>query len=185
MVLPQNKKVEEMIILNGGELVNHVVTLNLDLPAKWKWNNHKMAKTRQMLMSDLIRVEEIDELCFERIWRLSDQELESAYQVSDYADVVENDGEIIGYQMSARSRRGYHLARLAVHPGFRRKGVARSLVGSLLETISLSGYARLTVNTQDDNSASKALYQSLGFKETGDIYPVYQMSTGGFITSGV
>jgi ribosomal protein S18 acetylase RimI-like enzyme len=33
----------------------------------------------------------------------------------------------------------------------------------------------LTVNTQSDNSASLALYRKIGFRETGERYPVYQL----------
>jgi flavin-dependent dehydrogenase len=36
------------------------------------------------------------------------------------------------------------------------------------------GASRVTVNTQKNNSASLALYTRIGFKATGEKYPVYQ-----------
>lgn len=66
-----------------------------------------------------------------------------------------------------------HLARLAVHPYAQRHHIAHGLVRQMLARFGRMGTHRVTVNTQSDNAASLALYRSMGFKLTGNTFPVY------------
>jgi ribosomal protein S18 acetylase RimI-like enzyme len=81
---------------------------------------------------------------------------------------------IVGYQMSTLNPMGGHLARLAVKPEFQGKGVGYGLVSDMLRQFQRKGALRVTVNTQQDNSASLYLYEKSGFRKTNEIYPVYQ-----------
>jgi ribosomal protein S18 acetylase RimI-like enzyme len=47
------------------------------------------------------------------------------------------------------------------------------LVGDLIVRILNNGDSRITVNTQANNAASLALYHKLGFRRTGEQFPVY------------
>jgi ribosomal protein S18 acetylase RimI-like enzyme len=89
--------------------------------------------------------------------------------------VAEADGQIIGYQLSTRNPLGAHLARLAVRPESQGRGVGRALVADLIQQAERRSMYHLTVNTQNDNLSSLALYKKIGFRETGDCYPVYQL----------
>jgi ribosomal-protein-alanine N-acetyltransferase len=82
---------------------------------------------------------------------------------------------VIGYQLSTRNSLGVHLARLAVRPAVQGKGVGYALVADLIQQVRRRGISHLTVNTQSDNATSLALYQRMGFRETGERYPVYQL----------
>ena len=70
-------------------------------------------------------------------------------------------------------------ARLAVDPASQGQGLATALVGDVLREFVRRGQDRLTVNTQEDNGRSRRLYRRLGFRETGDIFPVYQIDLTG------
>jgi ribosomal-protein-alanine N-acetyltransferase len=129
---------------------------------------------RQMETDDLDAVVKVDNLSFESIWRLSAEDLRRAYGRSSYNTVVESDGDIIGYQMSALNGFNAHLARLAVHPSIQRRRVGFWLVQNVLEHfIGSHGSWGVTLNTQDNNSASLALYKHIGFHLTGERFPVY------------
>jgi ribosomal protein S18 acetylase RimI-like enzyme len=70
---------------------------------------------------------------------------------------------------------GGHLARLAVLPDFQCRGIGYCLLYDLLSQFYRRGARSVTVNTQNDNLASIAVYEKIGFRATGETYPIYQM----------
>ncbi len=87
--------------------------------------------------------------------------------------MAENDGGIIGYQLSTGASQHAHLARLAVHRAMQGRGIGRALLGDLFLKLEDHGIYKLSVNTQSDNIVSLNLYQKTGFIRTGEQYPVY------------
>ena len=130
---------------------------------------------RPMLQYDLPAVAEVDAAAFDPLWQNSLLALEQAYPQAVIPTVAEADGQVIGYQLSTRNPLGAHLARLAVRPAMQGRGVGRLLVADFIQQAEGNGMYRLTVNTQSDNTASLALYMRIGFRETGERYPVYQL----------
>jgi ribosomal protein S18 acetylase RimI-like enzyme len=133
---------------------------------------------RPMMYYDLPQVAEVDASGFELLWQNSLESLQLAFKQAVLASVAEADGRMIGYQLSTRNPFGIHLARLAVRPEVQRQGIGRALVCDLIEQADRRGTPRLTVNTQSDNSASLSLYARLGFKNTGEAYPVFTHTIG-------
>ncbi len=131
-------------------------------------------KIRQMMTYDLPAVAEIDAEAFDPLWQYSLSALKQAYAQAMLATVAEAKHHLIGFQISTQNPLGAHLARLAVRPEAQGYGVGRALVTDLLQTLAQRGASRLTVNTQEDNESSLALYKKLGFIKTGDRYPVYE-----------
>ena len=130
---------------------------------------------RGMMAFDLPAVAEVDASAFELLWQNALPTLERAYPQSVWATVAETEGQVIGYQLSTLNPIGVHLARLAVRPDMRGKGLGYALVTDLIQQVGRRAISHLTVNTQSDNAASLALYQRMGFRETGERYPVYEM----------
>jgi ribosomal-protein-alanine N-acetyltransferase len=58
------------------------------------------------------------------------------------------------------------IPNIAVHPGLRRRGHGKRLLGFLCEAARHLGARRITLDVRDNNAAARALYQSLGFAET-------------------
>ena len=56
---------------------------------------------------------------------------------------------------------------LAVDPRYRRRGVARSLLRSVVGDAKDRGVRRITLEVRKSNEAAQKLYQSLGFAEQG------------------
>ena len=130
---------------------------------------------RGMLQYDLPAVAEVDAAAFEPIWQNSLPSLERAYPQAVLATVAEAGGQVLGYQLSTRNPLGAHLARLAVRPELQGRGVGRALVADLIQQAERRSMYHLTVNTQSDNLTSLALYRKIGFRETGERFPVYQL----------
>jgi ribosomal protein S18 acetylase RimI-like enzyme len=130
---------------------------------------------RAMQLYDLPQVAKLDASAFDHLWQNSLSDLERAYPQSLLATVAELDGKPIGYQISTRNPMGVHLARLAVHPTLQGHGVGFALLADLILKTEQRGLSHITVNTQSDNPASLALYQRMGFHETGDRYAVFQL----------
>ena len=131
---------------------------------------------RTMELRDIHAVEELDRAAFGLIWQNSYSSLEVAFRQSAVATVLEDDGEIIGYQISTSTPVGGHLARLGVLPQYQGRGIGYAILDDLLVQFERRGAQSVTVNTQNDNLSSLALYKKAGFKRTGEEYPVYQYS---------
>jgi len=129
---------------------------------------------RSMTAVDLPSVAGVDAAAFEPIWQNSLEALLGAFPQAMVATVAESAGAVIGYQITTRNPFGAHLARLAVLPRAQRRGVGGALVNDLIRQLVQQSIVRLTVNTQSDNLTSLSLYRRIGFRATGERYPVYE-----------
>ena len=128
---------------------------------------------RRMLAEHLPQVHEVDEQAFGLLWRNSLESLRLAHKQAIFATVALEGDRVIGYQISTPSPLGAHLARLAVLPDVQQHGVGYALVQDLQQRFIGLRPSRLTVNTQDINQHSLALYKKAGFIATNENYPVY------------
>jgi ribosomal protein S18 acetylase RimI-like enzyme len=131
-------------------------------------------RIRPMNWEDLVAVQAVDQAAFAPLWQNSVAALEQAYRQAGFATVIEDEGQIVAYQLSTLSTQGLHLARLATHPSMQGKGLALRLVRDLQANVLQRHEGRLTVNTQDNNKPSLGLYKKLGFQLTNECFPVYQ-----------
>ncbi len=134
---------------------------------------------RPMLKKDLPAVAQLDKQAFPLLWHYTLPTLQLAYQYSAIATVWEENRQIIGYQISSVGDEGGHLSRLAVHPNSQGKGIGKKLVQDLILRFAKRKIFTVTVNTQDNNQASLAIYHRLGFIETAETYPVFEYSFRG------
>lgn len=128
---------------------------------------------RPLVGSDLPEVEQVDADAFEPLWRISLDSLQRAFLQSAVSSVVESRGRLLGYQLSTGKPSGAHLARLAVRKEAQGAGLGAALVNDLIGQMQARGEDLISVNTQDDNRISLALYQKTGFVRTGEEYPVF------------
>lgn len=133
----------------------------------------RRVRIRAMRAADLPAVARIDSAAFEPLWQNSQETLRAAFSQALIASAAEEDGRMVGYQISTGAGGRAHLARLAVCPGAQRRGVASGLLEDLIARLNEYGASKLSVNTQSDNFSSLHLYQKLGFRRTGAEYPVY------------
>ena len=152
--------------------MNHIVLLEMNSQSASQPQTTADWLIRPMVPGDLPRVVDLDAAAFDPLWRNSLEGLASAFNQACYASVAEDDSGLIGYQLATGGAFGTHLARLAVQPAAQGRGLGAALVHDLIAHIPRDREPRLTVNTQADNKASHALYERLGFRRTGERFPV-------------
>lgn len=57
------------------------------------------------------------------------------------------------------------IANVAVHPNYRRRGIARSLTQAALERAKLRGSTQVWLQVDEENAAAQKLYRNMGFVE--------------------
>jgi [ribosomal protein S18]-alanine N-acetyltransferase len=152
-----------------------VVILTL-IQSAFKKSQTRKAFIRPMELNDIESVALVDHQSFEPIWTISTKSLEAAFFQSAHASVAEMDGEIVGYELSTANNFSAHLARVAVLPQFQHEHLGYQLVEEMIGSFLRRGISAITVNTQSTNHASLQLYKKIGFKPTGDQFPVYRLS---------
>jgi ribosomal protein S18 acetylase RimI-like enzyme len=126
-----------------------------------------------MMETDLPQVVETDNSAFHPLWQNSLETLQLALSQALFATVAENSHGILGYQITTGHGQRAHLARLAVRPEAQGQGAGRALLSDLFTKVTRDGIIRLSVNTQSDNATSLSLYKKMGFRRTGEEYPVF------------
>jgi len=83
--------------------------------------------------------------------------------------VWEDDGRILAnlslIPLKKDGRRVHLIANVAVHPDYRRRGIARKLTQRALAYLERHGESQVWLQVRDDNQPAVDLYRSLGFVE--------------------
>lgn len=162
-----------VLVHNDFQFFQDVVVLSLSIRLhKFFQTSHVF--TRPMELSDLPAVTNVDHESFEPIWTISSKGLEAAFLQSSHAAVAEIDRKIVGYEITTANDFSAHLARVAVAPNFQHAQIGFQLVNEMITHFIQNGITSITVNTQSNNTASLNLYKKVGFKETGDRFPVFR-----------
>jgi ribosomal-protein-alanine N-acetyltransferase len=114
----------------------------------------------------------LDALAFNHIWRKSAGNFNEALANADSFAIAEMDGQIVGYEWSERYHRHTHLTRLAVHPAYQGRGIGAQLLHKAITDALAGGVNMITLNTQENNHRSRALYERFGFVYTQQRMPV-------------
>ncbi|MFQ5922451.1 MAG: GNAT family N-acetyltransferase [Anaerolineales bacterium] len=169
---------EQLIIDAGFKRTNSVIFYELGLepdagvPRASSDDPHRLRSIRS---ADAEAILELDLGAFEPIWQLSNDSLGVAMIQASSASLIEGQGKILGYQITTSSPFGAHLARLAVRPSCQREGLGTALVNDAIESVREIGLGQLSVNTQENNTPSRKLYEKLGFRTTGKEFPVFEV----------
>ena len=118
-------------------------------------------------------IAELEKLCFSDPWseRSVASELNSPY--SYWLVALEQD-RVVGYVGSQSSFEEADMMNIAVHPDFRRLGIAERLVLALCDALAEKGVCALLLEVRASNEPAKALYDKLGFVQVGRIPNYYR-----------
>jgi ribosomal protein S18 acetylase RimI-like enzyme len=179
-VLTMDPWMERLCQDSGFELTHAVVVLSRGrAPAPPPRPTAASVRVRPARPADHPAIIATDTAAFATPWQMSGGLIELAIERADYLTVAERDGEMVGYQLSTPNPQGAHLARLAIWPSHQGQGIGGALLADLLDHYHRRGAREITVNTQDTNASSLALYHRMGFVPTGARFPVYQLDLAG------
>jgi ribosomal protein S18 acetylase RimI-like enzyme len=168
----------------------------------------KMDVTRDLnQVADLIEMsfpihQDPDGQIYVRNMRKTAQQMRKLDWLSPWADtselnvsgfVWEEDNRIIGnlslIPFQNAGRRTYLIANVAVHPTFRRKGIARALTRRALGYLRRRSAGEVWLQVREDNQDAQSLYRSVGFvdraiRTTWRIRPNEMKSVSSMVPSG-
>ena len=112
------------------------------------------------------QVTELEKLCFSDPWSEKSVASELENKLAYWLVAVEDD-RVAGYVGSQTVCGETDMMNIAVHPDFRRRGIAESLVNALVEDLQKQESHSLTLEVRASNEAAQKLYEKLGFMQVG------------------
>jgi ribosomal-protein-alanine N-acetyltransferase len=119
-----------------------------------------------MTVDDLQGVLEIERSSFTTPWSEISffNEIKNSRSI---AKVARLEGRIAGYLCSSRIIDEGHILTFAVHPEFRKRGIASALIGDTLDQLKREGCRFAFLEVRASNSGAKKMYEKFGFRELG------------------
>ncbi len=108
----------------------------------------------------------IEKLCFCDPWSENSIAYELTSRLSYWLVALE-DGQVLGYIGSQSVLGESDMMNVAVHPNYRRKGIAEDLVNALSADLKARDNVCLTLEVRASNAPAIALYEKLGFTQVG------------------
>jgi ribosomal-protein-alanine N-acetyltransferase len=121
---------------------------------------------RPMTTADLDEVMAIERTAFPFPWSavFFRQELQVACARSILAEA---DGKIVGYVLFWLLPGSIDIHNIAVHADFRRRGIARVLLGKVVQEAERQSITRVMLEVRKSNLPAQQLYDAMGFSTTG------------------
>jgi ribosomal-protein-alanine N-acetyltransferase len=120
-----------------------------------------------MTLDDLDEVLAIERASFKTPWSRSAFRYELTQNRVARSQVVRLRGQLVGYLCLWEIGHEIHITNVAVHPSFRRRGVARALLGSVLGDARRTGVELVFLEVRPTNVEALSLYEGFGFRVIG------------------
>ena len=121
---------------------------------------------KKMNASHVAQIAALENICFSDPW--SERSIASELNNKLAFWLVAVEGETVaGYIGSQTVMEETDMMNVAVHPDFRRKGIAEALVSGLVEELRSMGSHCLTLEVRASNAPAIALYEKLDFSQIG------------------
>lgn len=127
----------------------------------------------EMTADHVIQIAQLERECFSDPWSQNSIASELENPLS-YWLVAMAGNVVAGYVGSQTVLGESDMMNLAVHPEFRRQGVARDLVLALIDGLNQRGSHCLTLEVRESNAPARKLYEKLGFVQVGIRLNYYQ-----------
>lgn len=137
---------------------------------------------RPMEMDDIPQVHAIDQLSFSLPWPERSFRYEMTENPTSRQWVVEAINardlrQVVGAAILWLVLDEVHIGTFAIHPDFRRRGLAKQLLARSLQAVWAEGARRAYLEVRRSNIAARKLYEDFGFHVTG-VRPRYYKNNG-------
>lgn len=160
------------MVLNPFNESNWSDKLDFDPDLKWY--------LRPARLQDVPALAELERITFRKPWTHSQLEEEFKHPERSFAllAVAHKDKHeyLLGYISWWQILGEADILNVSVHPAWRRRGIAKSLLDSALSQMREQGIASVTLEVAKRKTAARALYMNCGFRYVGEIkgyYPEY------------
>lgn len=122
---------------------------------------------RKMTLDDIPAVVDLDQKSFSLPWPERSFRFELTDNPASRCWVAELDGKVVGMIVVWLIVDEAHVATIATHPDFRRKGVAKRLLSHALQKLMEQGARSSFLEVRESNGAAQEMYRKFGYEETG------------------
>ena len=126
----------------------------------------KMMTITAMKTMHVPAVAKLEAMCFSDPWSENSVASELNNSLSFWLVATEDDA-VVGYVGSQTVMGETDMMNVAVHPDYRRRGVARALIETLIQGLKERDSHSLTLEVRASNEPAIALYTDMGFQEVG------------------
>ena len=125
-----------------------------------------MITLMEMKAEHVPQVAQLEKICFSDPWSEMSiaHELESLWS---YWLVAVDGDTVAGYIGSQSSIDEADIMNVAVHPDYRRQGIAENLINTLVAELKKRGCHALLLEVRVSNTPAITLYEKLGFEQVG------------------
>ena len=116
--------------------------------------------------SHVAQIAELEKICFSDPWSENSVASELNNPLSVWL-VAEENGIVCGYVGSQTVLDETDMMNIAVHPDFRRKGIAAALIAELVRLLKERGSRILRLEVRESNAPAISLYETMGFTQLG------------------
>ena len=125
-----------------------------------------MMRFLEMKAVHVPQVAALEKLCFADPWSENSVSSELNNDLALWL-VAMNDETVVGYIGSQTVAGETDVMNIAVHPDWRRRGIAQSLIECLVVELKNRGSEALMLEVRVSNAPAIALYEKLGFRQVG------------------
>ena len=119
-----------------------------------------------MSAAHVSQIAQLEKLCFSDPWSEKSIESELSCRLSLWLVALDGDG-VVGYVGSQTVIDETDMMNIAVHPEYRRRGIAEALIDALINALREKGSRALSLEVRASNDPAIALYQKMGFSQVG------------------
>ena len=120
-------------------------------------------------------MERIEVECFSVPWSREALEEELENPMAQYVVCCDPDGNVVGYIGSRIVMDSADITNVAVRPQYRRRGIARQLVGRMLEQMAAKGVTGVLLEVRESNLPAQNCYAQAGFTVVGRRKNYYEL----------
>lgn len=129
-----------------------------------------------LVRADMPQVLDIENASFEFPWS-EETFIRCLRQRNCIGKVAVYDDQIAGFVIYELHKNRLHVLNIAVHPEFRRRGVATELINNLIGKLSAQRRSRITLEVRETNLDAQLFFSSLGFRAVSVLQDFYDDTT--------
>ena len=122
---------------------------------------------RKMTLEDVPGVIDLDQKSFSLPWPERSFRFELTANSASRSWVADLDGKIVGMIVVWLIIDEVHVATLATHPDFRRRGIAKKLLAHALRHLMDDGARSSFLEVRESNIAAQEMYRKFGYEASG------------------
>ena len=112
------------------------------------------------------QIAQLEKLCFSDPWSEKSIESELSCRLSLWFVALEGE-TVVSYVGSQTVIDESDMMNIAVHPNYRRQGIAEAMIDALVNALRDKGSRALSLEVRASNDPAIALYKKIGFSQVG------------------